>query len=249
MKKTNYFYIDEGGSVGSNSDFFIHGCIKTDSTRVLENALLKLREEIIDNLYYEEFVERIKEEGFHAVDNHPDIKTEFYKLLPLLNYRAYFVILNKKSDFYYKLSQEKEEFEIFEYSLNKLLKDRIIKNRHDKNVFYFERIDIKKRSLNTILKNIFDGLDSSYDCEYHIVGKEVENLAVIDYLNYIFVQIYKGLARSKKDEFDRMKLNFNLVKSKIGVINMLHNDVFLSRKKKKEYTIEYDNLIKNMVGG
>lgn len=251
MKKTNYFYIDEAGSFGNSSNVFIHGCIKTDTSEILENALLGLKDEIIDELYYEAFVERVKLEGFHAADNHPDIKSEFYKLLPRLDYRAYFVILNKETDYYKNLSQEKEEWEIFEYSLRKLLKDRIVKNRTDKNIFYFERIDIKKKPLSSILKEFFSEYNSSYDCEYHIVGKEVNNLAVIDYLNYIFEQISKTLNKkrgNKESEFDRMKLKFNLVKSKIGVINLLHNDLFLSRKGKKEYFIEYENLIKNLVG-
>lgn len=251
MFRTNYFYIDEAGTLGNDSKIFIHGCIKTDNSVIIEKALLELRKTLIEDLYFEGFIERIKQEGFHAVENHHDIKTQFYRLLPFLDYRAYFVILDKTTPFYTQLKQKKNDYEIFEYTLTKLLSDRIVKNKTDKNIFYFERINIEKKALSVILKDFFSSLDSSYDCEYHIVGKEEENLAVVDYLNYMFFQILEDLKNKKVKknlEFDRMMLNFNLVKSKIGLINIVHSDTFLSRKKKFEKRIEYDNLIKEFGG-
>lgn len=250
MKRTNYFYIDEAGNLGNNSDFFIHGCIKTDNPSILKKAIETLRQELLDDLYFEAFVERINSEGFHAVENHPDIRTHFYKILPLLDYRSYFVILDKKSDFYNNLKSEKSEFEIFEYSLRKLLKDRIVKNKNDKNIFYFEQIDIKGKSLNRILNDFFKSMSFADNCEYYIVDKTEENLSVVDYLNYIFIQILNGLKKVKKvnSKYDRMKLNFDLVSSKIGLINVLNNDSFLSRKKAENKKVNYDNFI-NEFGG
>lgn len=251
MKKTNYFYIDEAGSLGNNSDVFIHGCIKTDTSIILEDALTELKNDLLDELYFEGLNERIKKEGFHAAANHPDVKAQVYKLLPHLDYRGYFVILDKTTAYYKKLKEQKKDYEIFEYTLHKLLKDRIIKNKADKNVFYFERINIKKKALSVILKDFFNSFDSSYDCEYHIVGKEVDNIAVIDYLNYILIKILKNLKMSKDEKklkVDRMKLNFNLINSKIGIINILHCNTFLSRKKGAGKSIEYENLI-NAFGG
>ena len=251
MKKTNYFYIDEAGSLGNNSNFFIHGCIKTDNSLILENALSELKGELIDEPYFEGLVERIKQEGFHAVANHPDIRAQVYMLLPRLDYRSYFVILDKTSDYYKNLIEQKKEYEIFEYTLLKLLRDRVIKNKAAKNIFYFERINIKKKALIVILNDFFSSFDSSFDNEYYIVGKEENNIAVVDYLNHVLFKILNNLVKvedKKQPKVDRMKLNFNLIKSKIGVINILHSNIFLSRKKDTDKQIEYEYLI-NEFGG
>lgn len=248
MDKINHFYIDETGHLGNDSKFFIHGCIKTDTPDILEKALSELKQELYDDLYFDSFSSEIRNKGFHAVDNHPDVRTHLYKLLPLLDYRAYFVVIDKTTEYFNKLKKEKQEYEIFEYSIRKLLTDRILKNRYDKNVFYFEQIDIKKKSLNTILKDFFSSIGSQFDCEYHIVEKDSENLAVIDYLNYILNQVVKSKQNNptkKTNKPDSWELKFNMINTKIGVINILHNGTFLSRKKKSNNTIEYKNLIKN----
>ncbi|MCL7765446.1 hypothetical protein MPF19_18660 [Polaribacter sp. Z014] len=237
-KKINYFYIDESGSINNDSDIFIHGCIKTDSPNTISTALEKLKKELIDSLYYEEFAERIKKEGFHATENNMDMRADVYKLLPLLDYRSYFVILNKKTD-YFKSLQNKEEHEIFSFCLRKLLMDRIIKNKGDKNIFIFETIKISKKPLITILKEIFDNLDKDHDCEYKIVGKDELNMGIIDYLNFVF----HHLLTSEKI-MNRMKQNFDILAPKIAVINLLHSNIYLSRKKKAEFQINLDNLNK-----
>ncbi len=243
VKKINYFYIDESGAIGNDSKLFIHGCIKTDSPNTISLALEKLKKELIEELYYDEFVERIKKEGFHATENNLDMRADFYKLLPLLEYRAYFVIINKETEYFKKMLQEKEEHGIFEYSIRKLLADRIKRNKGCRNIFIFEHIQISKKSLNTILTDFFNSLDKPNDCEFKIVGKEEENMGVIDYLNFLFNHIL-----SDPKPMQRMKQNFNLIAQKIGVINLLNNNVYLSRKKKLNHQVDLTNLIQAFGG-
>jgi hypothetical protein len=225
-KKTNYFYIDESGSISNNSKVFIHGCIKTDTPQTITVALDKLKQELLDSLYYDEFSSRIKKEGFHATENNFDMRADFYKLLPLLDYRSYFVIFNKHTDYFNKLNEENEEHKIFAFSIRKLLRDRIERNKGDKNIFFFETIKISKKSLKSVLTDFFNSIDKKYDCEFRIVGKEEENMGVVDYLNFIFYHLL-----SEDEPMPRMKMNFHLVAPKIGVINILHKNVYLSRKK------------------
>lgn len=243
MEKTCYYYIDEAGHINNDSNVFIHGCIITDSPSIINNAISDLHSEIKSDLYFDEFVSRLDEEGFHATENHPDIRAQFYKLLPLLNYRAYFVIIDKESSCFKKLKEEKEDYEIFELFLRKLLLERIIKNKNNKNIFYFEEITIEQKSLINILIDFFESLDKSINCEFHVVGKEVKNLAVVDYLNYVLYSILN----SKKTN-DRMEKNFNIISPKIGLINILHNNVYLSRKKTDKYKVDLNNLKKEFGG-
>ena len=242
-KKTNYFYIDESGSINNDSKVFIHGCIKTDSPIALTTALTELKQELLDTLYYDDFVTRIKGEGFHATENNMDMRADFYKLLPILNYRSYFVIINKDTEYFKKLKSEKEEHEIFSLTLKKLLLDRIEKNKDDKNIFIFETIQISKKSLENILKELFESIDQTYDCEYKIVGKDEENMGVVDYLNFIFNHIL-----TDEKPMKRMFQNFELVSPKIAVIYLLNNNLYLSRKKKKHHKINIENLL-NEFGG
>ena len=81
QKRCNYFFIDESGSIGGNSDLFIHGCIVTDVPNLIEEALNRLKCRISDNAYFEEFYSDFVEHGFHAVENHFDIRAAFYQEL------------------------------------------------------------------------------------------------------------------------------------------------------------------------
>jgi hypothetical protein len=243
MQKTNYYYIDESGHINNDTNVFIHGCIKTDSPNALQNALNKLKLELKEDLYFNEFISRIDEEGFHAVENHPDIRSQFYKLLPLIDYRAYFVVIDKKSDFFINLKKRKNDFEIFEMSLKKLLTDRLLKGKKDKNIFYFENLLLEGKSLQKIVENIFIEFENQIHIEYHIVGKEEINLSVVDYFNYV---IFKLLNTNKPEE--RMKYNFNILADKIGVVYIMNKCVYLSRKKGTKLKVKLDNLFEQFGG-
>lgn len=238
--KTNYFYIDESGNINNNSELFLHGCIKTDSPNAINKALQKIKNELENDIYFEDLQERILNEGFHATENHIDMRTSVYKVLPLLDYRAYFVITNKKSEFFKEFMKEKDESEFFKYSLKKLIKDRITKNKNDINIFYFETIELQKKSLKTVLNELFEELKNINEYEYHIVGKEEENMGIIDYLNYLIFHVI-----SKDLPMERMQHNFKLVAPKIALIALPHNGIFLSRKKPKKFEVSLDNLIEN----
>lgn len=239
-KKINYFYVDESGSISNNSNIFIHGCIKTDSPETITDALLKLKKELRSSLYYDEFRDKIVKQGFHATENNMDMRADLYKLLPLLDYRAYFVITNKNSEYFQEKMKTMDESEFFAHSLKKLIMDRIVANKNDKNIFYFETIQLTKKSLKQNLDDIFGKLDAQYDCEFYIVGKEEENLGIVDYLNFIFYHLF-----TEEKPMQRMKQNFDLVSPKIAVVNFIHKNIFFSRKKPKGFEVSLKNLYDN----
>jgi len=243
IKKVNYFYIDESGSISNNQPVFIHGCIKTDSPNSISEALDKIKSEWQNLLYYSSFKDKITKQGFHAVENNMDMKADVYKILPLLNYRSYFVITKKDSDYFKTIMSDKDESEFFALSLKKLLHDRIKSTYKDKNFFFFETIKLRKTSLKNIIENLFNQYPE-YDYKYEIVGKEEENLGIIDYLNYLFFHVF---GKKKKEEtiIPRMLMNLELVSPKIALINFPHKNIFLSRKKKLDFQITLDNIMKN----
>lgn len=239
MEKINYFYIDETGSISNNAAFFMHGCIQTDSPNVISDSIKKLRQNITESLYFEDLRESLLKKGFHATANSMDLRVEFYKMLPLLNYRAYFAVTRKDSLFFKKAMKDGDESDFFEISLKKLLHDRIISNKEVKNIFFFETIQLSKRTLKTVLESFFKDYQA-YDIEYKIVGKEEENLAVVDYLNFIFDHIF-----TPDKMYPTMEGNLKRVSAKIGIVKMLHNNVYLSRNKPSNLQITLKNLIDN----
>lgn len=240
QKRINYFYIDESGNINNDSKIFILGCIKTDSPTTINDALVKLKSELASEIYYQNFKKQILEKGFHATENTMDMRAELYKLLPLMNYRAYFVITKKDSDYFKNSMKAKDESEFYAYNLKKLLEDRISSHRGDKNIFYFETIQLQKKSLSRVLDDFFAAYSDEYDNEYFIVGKDEENLAIIDYLNFIFNYLL-----TNPKPIERMELNLGLVSPKIGTVHLLHKNIFLARQKEEEFNVNLKNITTN----
>lgn len=238
-KITNYFYIDESGAIDNDSSIFILGCIKTDNPNKLESELNNLTKTIRENIYFQEIMPEFNKQGYHAVDNHPDIRAQFYSLLPLLNFRSYFVILNKNDDYFKRMTSQNTADIIYKICISNLLNDRLMKTKLEKNVLCFEQLTFKNSSLKTIVESYVEGL-KELDIEYKIVDKSEIKLSLIDYLNYVLFSILKDTSKTQI----RMNQNFELIKPKIGSIKYLNTKKYFSRFKKYELT----DIINTMAG-
>jgi len=232
IKKSNFFYIDESGGILNDSPFFILGCIRTDTPQLISDSIVNLLNSFEDEIYFDSMINNIKEQGFHAVDNHPDVRARFFALLPILNFRSFFSIINKDKPPFKELVENREETKVYLLALEKLLKGRF-NNSTDKNIFIFEELQFKEKSQQKILDDFFSPYVKSGNIEYKIVGKEVINLSITDYMNYIFHSLLSGKDLKK---IQRMVDNFELVKPKIAFINILDSDTFFSRR--KPYNLE-----------
>lgn len=246
MTKTNYYYIDESGGINNNSPIFLHGCVITDTPNLVEKTLNELKESISNELHFEAFREEFEKSGFHAVDNHFDIRTEFYKKLPFMNCRAYFTVLNKEDDFFHDLKSKKNDAEILSWSLYKLLSNLILKHIKDENIFIFEDLKVRNSSFTKIIEDLFLKLNKKYSCycKYEIVGKEEISLSVVDYFNY---NLYSILTIEQK-RATRAIQTFGILKERIGSIALLNNNLFLSRKKSDDFQVNYENIKRIMSG-
>jgi hypothetical protein len=228
FKKINFFYIDESGGILNDSPSFILGCIRTDSPQTISNRISNLITEFENEIYYVPMIDEIKVQGFHAVDNHPDVRARFFALLPILNFRSFFAIINKCKPPFIELIKNREEATVYLLALDKLLKGRF-NNRTDKNVFIFEELQFKDKSQQQLLDEYFEPYMKNGNVEYKIVGKEEINLSITDYMNYIFHTL---LPAKDLKKVQRMVDNFSLIKPKIAFVNILHSDTFFSRKNK-----------------
>ncbi|UGS24765.1 DUF3800 domain-containing protein [Flavobacterium channae] len=244
-KRIYNYYIDESGHINNDQPVFLYGCLKTDTPNLSVDAIKLLKEELKDELYFIEYLKEI-EKGFHACENHPDIRTHFYKILPILNYRVYFEVIYKKSPFFIDLKNEKQDFEIISKMLKNLINKMVLKDKNAKHIFYVEELEIQNKSLAEILKEIFESYHG-IEFEYYIVPKGDENLSITDYINYNLFNIFVESDEKKfKEKNVRVINTFNILKEKIALIHIWNNDSFYSRKGNNEKHIEIDNLRKVM---
>lgn len=233
--KENYFYIDESGGIDTNSNFFILGCYKTDTPELLRTSLNKLKNEILESPYFAPQRKKFQKEGFHACDNHPDIRAKFYNLVSTLNIRAYILLFDKRSEIFRSLKETISSNEIYNICIQKLLKDRLIKNRQDRNHFIFEQYGNKVNNwienVNSVISTMVLDIDNNFniDCQYDVVvhDKSDINLSIIDYLNYIFNHCFE-----QEKPWRRMFENFSIIEPKIGLIYKMDRDLFFDKNKR-----------------
>lgn len=252
MKKTNYFYIDESGHINNDSPIFLYGCIKTDTPRLLEEALENLKVELVEDPLLREFGKKVKENNFHATGDSNDVRTAVFRLLPYMNFRSYVTVLfksNKKySNIHFsELKSKLQDHEIIERLLRKIIVPRVTKNKDDINKFYFETLQVKGKSLKRILEDIFSSFPNEYDLEYFIVDKENPNIPVVDYVNFI---LNKLLTQDINDNSipDWIVRAFKVIEDKIALIHFQNDDTFYSKLGKEDKIININNINNKKAG-
>lgn len=240
MEKTNFFYIDETGHVNNDSPLFVYGCIKTDTPILIEKTLNNLKNELAEDALLAEFGKRVIANNFHATEDPFDVRTAMFRLLPYLNFRAYFTVLLKKDEYFKNLKLKNKDHQIIESLIRKLIVPIINKNKNDINKFYFETLEVEHKSLKSILDDIFSSFSNEHNLEYFIVEKENPNIPVIDYINYI---LNKVLAPEKNKPIPDWALRgFEVIKDKIALIHFQNDDTFYGRSGDEDHTIEIKNL-------
>lgn len=244
FKKKYYYYIDESGHINNDQHLFLYGCLKIDTPNLSDDHIKKLKDELKDEIDFEEFEKKI-EEGFHACVDHPDLQTQFYKIIPTLNFRAYFEIIYKESRYFENLKKEYSGHEIISKMLENIIKSMLFKNKKAKHIFFIEELEIQGKSLKKILKEIDFKYSVSFDFELNIENKGNDNLSITDYVNNNIFKLLKEKDEEKfKKNYTRVAYRFNLLKDKIALIHLWNNDTFFSRKGKIEETVEITNLRK-----
>ncbi|SIS57310.1 hypothetical protein SAMN05421786_101276 [Chryseobacterium ureilyticum] len=236
--KNFYYFIDESGHINNNQDIFLFGCIKTDTPILSEETIEALREELKSELYFEDYQDALNN-PFHAVDDHPDVRTAFYKIIPFLNFRAFFEVIIKKTKYFSDLKANKNDHEIIKEMIRRLIRPRVLLNPTDKHIIFIETLEVENKSLKIIVDEIKTEF-TNIDIEITILDKGNHNLSLIDYLNYIIFNIFEK-DKKKFEKNLRQQQNFNIIKEKIALIHIWNSDEYFSRRSSE---ISLDNLRK-----
>lgn len=234
--KNTYYYIDEAGGIDNNSKFFILGCYKTDTPEDISSALIDLKTDILNEPYFAYERKKFLKQGFHACDNHLDIKSRFYNLVSTLNIRFYILLLKKDSVFFQQMKESKlTSNDIYNVCISKLLSDRLTKTRYDNNIIVFEQYGSKPinwlKNVEEVMKQTATKIDDSFETKIsykvEVHDKSDINLSLIDYINYLFVQFFE-----KDTVLNRMSENFSILEPKIGLIYKMDKDLFYTKNKR-----------------
>lgn len=234
--KNTYYYIDEAGGIDNNSKFFILGCYKTDTPEDISSALIDLKTDILNEPYFAYERKKFLKQGFHACDNHLDIKSRFYNLVSTLNVRFYILLLKKDSVFFQQMKESKlTSNDIYNVCISKLLSDRLTKTRYDNNIIVFEQYGSKPinwlKNVEEVMKQTATKIDDSFEAKIsykvEVHNKSDINLSLIDYINYLFVQFFE-----KDTVLNRMSENFSILEPKIGLIYKMDKDLFYTKNKR-----------------
>ncbi len=249
-ERATYIYIDEAGDLNENSKskVFILGCIITDSPELLLNGFSKLKFDMERDLFLLRHKDQFNKEGFHACTNHPDLYSYFLKFIYPLNFRCYFIVINKTSEKFKELKLKSNE-EIYNDCIKLLLKDRLVKRKLELNHLIFEqnlpnpsktRLLNRKNELIKIIENINDLLiekkyiNQSLRFSVELKDKNEELLSIVDYACHIVSKIYEGkIDNNNNRKVEKsMKENYKLFEPKIGSIHDLFKNVYYKIRRK-----------------
>lgn len=233
FKRTHNYYIDESGDLNEKgSSFFFVGCVIIDDSDFNSSLLEKLRYEIDHNPVFANYSMK---NGFHACENHPEVYNKYMELIYSLDFRAYILMIDKKTDYFEGLASDLSKQDIYNKSVFQLLYGRLMKRCLDKNILFFEGQGNKRvseaREKESLILNINKTLLSNHkikeniDFEVNIIGKEDINISLIDYVLHITHRYYRG------DNGDHIQKNFVLIKQKIGLLIDVSNKKYISLRR------------------
>lgn len=229
--KSTYYYLDESGTIDGDSKYFILGCYKTDNPEDLRAKMVGLQNSILVDPIFGYERKKFQLQGFHATENHPDIRSRVYSLISRLNIRAYVLLLDKNSDFSKRLISNNSNDEIYMICLEKLLSDRLLKNRTHKNILVFENYGNKpnvwKKNIEGAINNILEKLEgrgfNGIKYEIEVRDKTEILLSVIDYINYLYGQLFNKKPSQRNIE------NFKIIEPKIALTYKMAIDEYLDK--------------------
>lgn len=172
MKKTQpgqtFFFVDESGDPtfydrngnlivgqGGCSSLLILGMVEISDPVPLRQAILGLQTAIANDPYFAEFPSIQKTKiAFHAKDDLPEVRYQFYKLLAGFDFQAQFVVA-RKIERVFRNSFHSKENEFYDHLITLLFESKL--HLHEQNYIYFAKRGSRNRQApieNAIEKSI-----------------------------------------------------------------------------------------------
>lgn len=177
MKKiqpgTKYIFVDESGdptfydrkghlivgSVGC-SRVLLLGMIELNSPSLIRQSIIQKQEEITNDPFFASFpsIEKTRK-GFHAKDDIPEIRYEFYKLIKTFDFKASFIVA-RKIERVFQRNFSSNESEFYDHLITQLFNSRL--HTHEQIFVYFSKRGSRDRQ-----KPIMDAINKSIQTFVH----------------------------------------------------------------------------------
>lgn len=121
----------------------ILGLVEVSDPIPLRQAIQKLQSEIVNDPYFADFpsIQQTKV-AFHAKDDVPEVRFQFYKLLANLNFQAQFVVA-RKIERVFRNNFHSKEYEFYDHLITRLFEGKL--HKHARNLIYFAKRGSRNR--------------------------------------------------------------------------------------------------------
>ena len=232
MKKTQpgsiWYFVDESGDatfydrrgnfiVGQAgcSKLLILGFIETPSPNTIRKAVLDLQQEIINEPYFQGVPSIAKTAiAFHAKDDSPEIRYQFFKLIAGLEFRAQFIVA-RKIERVFRNSFQTQKNAFYDHLVSELFQN--VLHRFQENYIYFAKRGSRDRQipLQGAIQQGVNRFEEKWDTQvktaFHIQAQTPKGepcLSVIDYMNWA---VYRAFTRREMRFYKVVEHNVDLL--------------------------------------
>lgn len=231
-----YIFVDESG-IDANSSMAYLAMAVTDSPDKIRTAC----ESAIDKITYDpelsQNIPSVRKNGinfFHYAADHIEIRTEFIKLLPTLNFDGYLIFARKD-----ELVSGLTKVQLLKLLLENLLRPRLLEKHYADIEIIYERFDEGSSSVEQEFVKEIEILSKQLSGEF---GKDIKNvsisfnnksevcLGIPDYLCGIISDYFSLKLSGEKVTDSLQERNYYRIEGKVRVIQDLTRKRFYSRK-------------------
>jgi len=232
MKKTQpgqtFFFVDESGDptfydrngnliVGQDgcSSLLILGMVEISDPVPLRQAILSLQTTIVNDPYFTEFPSIQKTKiAFHAKDDLPEVRYQFYKLLAGLGFQAQFVVA-RKIERVFRNSFHSTENEFYDHLITLLFESKL--HLHEQNFIYFAKRGSRNRQApieNAIEKSILlfeQKWNTKVISKVNVQAQTPAGepcLSIVDYMNWA---VFRAFTRNEMRYFETVREKVQLL--------------------------------------
>lgn len=227
LKKV-YFFIDESGDPNFYANrhklligtpgyqpLLLMGMIQTANRRALRKVMLDLKNEIENDPLYNKLHSVKPGWYFHAIEDHPDIRTKVVSTIRTLEGFKTFIVIGRKALHRFERTHKNNPTEFYHDLLHHLLKDRLKSEDEFYQLYLAQRQKTRMENFEEAIKKAIerDNKRRKYPkaIQYHhdiVSSSEYPEMSIIDYLLWA-LQRY---IRFKESRFyDALIEKYNLI--------------------------------------
>jgi hypothetical protein len=244
MKKTqpgySYFFVDESGDptfydrkgkliVGQEgcSSLLILGLVEISDPIPIRQAILRMQSEVTNDPYFSDFpsIEKTKV-AFHAKDDLPEIRYQFFKLLTGIEFTAQFVVA-RKIERVFRENFHSSENEFYDYLITRLFEGKL--HKRERNLIYFAKRGSRTRqapienAINASLR-VFEQKWNTTVMTQTVVQAQTPIgepcLSIVDYANWA---VFRAFTRKEMRYFETIREKVSLLIDLYDKKNYPHN--------------------------